>query len=215
MSFRTVISSLIPASFRKKMRTVRAQSQWKASGWPVPAPHAVKMGVLKRYSTSKMTWVETGTWMGDTTSALSAMAFHVHTIEPQLNFVNLANIRFKNVGNVSLHYGTSEQLFGQVLNDLNGEVAFWLDGHFSAGGTFEGDIDTPILSELDAIKENLHRFSNVSVFVDDFRCFDPSNSEFSDYPERKVLVDWATANGFLWTVEHDIFVATRSVNLDS
>ena len=209
MSFRAIISSLIPVSIRKKIRTIRALSEWKSLGWSVPAPHAVKIDVLKRYSNSKMTWVETGTWMGDTTSALSAMAFHVHTIEPQLDFVNLAKIRFKNVGNVSLHYGSSEQLFGQILNDLNGEVAFWLDGHFSAGATFEGDIDTPILGELSAIKENLHRFSQVSIFVDDFRCFDPSNSEFSDYPERKVLVDWATDSGLSWTVEHDIFVAFR------
>ena len=95
------------------------------------------------------------------------------------------------------------------MNGLNGDVAFWLDGHFSAGATFEGDIDTPILGELSAIKENLHRFSQVSIFVDDFRCFDPSNSEFSDYPERKVLVDWATDSGLSWTVEHDIFVAFR------
>ena len=209
MSFRAIISSLIPVSIRKKIRTIRALSEWKSLGWSVPAPHAVKIDVLKRYSNSKMTWVETGTWMGDTTSALSAMAFHVHTIEPQLDFVNLAKIRFKNVENVSLHFGTSEQLFGRILNGLNGDVAFWLDGHFSAGATFEGDIDTPILGELSAIKENLHRFSQVSIFVDDFRCFDPSNSEFSDYPERKVLVDWATDSGLSWTVEHDIFVAFR------
>lgn len=209
MSLRSKTNSLIPATVRRKVNAARAWRRWQAAGCSVPAPHVVKIEVLKRYSKSKMTWVETGTWMGDTTSALSAMARHVHTIEPQLNFVNLAKIRFKNVGNVSLHYGTSEQLFGQILNDLNGEVAFWLDGHFSSGGTFEGDIDTPILSELSAIKANLHRFSDVSVFVDDFRCFDPSNSEFSDYPERKVLVDWAADNGFSWTVEHDIFVAFR------
>ena len=118
MSFRAIISSLIPVSIRKKIRTIRALSEWKSLGWSVPAPHAVKIDVLKRYSNSKMTWVETGTWMGDTTSALSAMAFHVHTIEPQLDFVNLAKIRFKNVGNVSLHFGTSEQLFGRILKVL-------------------------------------------------------------------------------------------------
>ena len=72
----------------------------------------MKIEVLKRYSIPNMTWVETGTWMGDTTSALSAMAFHVHTIEPQLDFMNLATIRFENVGTVSLHVGTSELFFG-------------------------------------------------------------------------------------------------------
>ena len=170
------------------------------------------MNVLRRYSLTGMTWIETGTWMGDTTKELAGIASHVHSIEPQLEFVNSARERFRNSNNVSLHHGTSEQLFSEVLNSCSGDVAFWLDGHFSAGATFEGEVDTPILSELQAIKENLHRLNKVSIFIDDFRCFDPINPEFSDYPEKKVLVDWATGNGLNWTVEHDIFVATRGSN---
>ena len=112
MILRSNISSLIPATVRHKVNQVRVLRRWQAAGWPVPAPHVVKIEVLKGYSKIRMTRVETGTWMGDTTSALSAMAFHVHTIEPQLNLVNLVKIRFKDVGNVSVHYGTSEQLLG-------------------------------------------------------------------------------------------------------
>lgn len=211
MSCRTKISSLIPAAIRKKTRMILALSQWKSLEWSVPAPQAVKIAVLRRYSISKMTWVETGTWMGDTTDELAGMAYHVHSIEPQLQFVNLARRRFIGRENISVHHGTSEELFGQILNDLSGDVAFWLDGHYSAGGTFKGEVDTPIMSELQVIKENLSRLGQVSIFVDDFRCFDPSNFEFSDYPERKVLVDWAVENGFNWTVEHDIFVAFQTI----
>ena len=208
-----IIKSLIPATVRRKVNKARLLRRWQEAGWSVPAPQNVKMNVLRRYSRTGMTWIETGTWMGDTTDELAGMALHVHSIEPQLEFVNSARERFRNSNNVSLHHGTSEQLFNEVLSSCSGDVAFWLDGHFSAGATYEGEVDTPILSELRAIKENLHRFSNVSVFVDDFRCFDPSNSEFSDYPEKKVLVDWAEENGLIWTVEHDIFVATRGLNL--
>jgi len=210
MSFRSKINSLIPATVRRKVNEERVLRRWQAAGWSVPAPQKVKMKVLRRYSLTGMIWIETGTWMGDTTKELAGMALHVHSIEPQLEFVNSARERFRKSNNVSLHHGTSEQLFSEVLNSCGGDVAFWLDGHFSAGATYEGEVDTPILSELRAIKESLHRLNKVSIFIDDFRCFDPSNAEFSDYPEKKVLVEWAAENGLVWTVEHDIFVATRT-----
>ena len=207
MSFRSKINSLIPSTIRRIVHDARVLRRWQTAGWTVPAPQKVKMDVLRRYSLPGMLWVETGTWMGDTTHVLAGMASHVHSIEPQLEFVNAARERFRNSNNVSIHHGTSEELFGEVLSICSGDMAFWLDGHFSSGGTFKGEIDTPILSELRVIKENLFRFNSVSIFVDDFRCFDSRNAEFSDYPEKKVLVDWATDNGLSWTVEHDIFVA--------
>jgi hypothetical protein len=212
MCFVSSISSLIPSNIRRLLQEARALHRWQKAGWPAPVPQKVKMDVLKRYSIPGMTWVETGTWMGDTTKALSGSARHVHSIEPQLDFVVAARERFRNLINVSLHHGTSEELFEEVVGSCSGDLAFWLDGHFSFGGTYEGEIDTPILSELQVVAENLSRFNSVSVFVDDFRCFDPSNAEFSDYPEKKVLVDWATENRLSWTVEHDIFVAFRVGN---
>ena len=212
MVFRSSINSLIPATARRKVREARVLRSWQLGGWSVPAPQKVKMNVLRRFSFTGMTWIETGTWIGDTTKELAGMASHVHSIEPQLEYVNSAKKRFRNLNNVSLHHGTSEQLFDEVLKNCIGDVAFWLDGHFSAGGTYAGEVHTPILSELRAIKENLDRLNKVSIFIDDFRCFDPSKTEFSDYPERKVLVDWAVENGLVWTVEHDIFVATKGAN---
>lgn len=209
MSFVSSISPLIPSTIRRSLQEARSIHRWQKAGCPVPAPQKVKMDVLKRYSFQGMTWVETGTWMGDTTKELSGIASHVHSIEPQLDFVVAARERFRNLVNVSFHHGTSEQLFEEVVGSCSGDMAFWLDGHFSSGGTYEGEIDTPILSELQVVAESLSRFNSVSVFVDDFRCFDPSNAEFSDYPEKKVLVDWANENGLSWTVEHDIFVAFR------
>ena len=44
--------------------------------------------------------------------------------------------------------GTSEVQLPKILDRLDGAVSFWLDGHFSAGVTFQGDQDTPIREEL-------------------------------------------------------------------
>jgi len=51
------------------------------------------------------------------------------------------------------------------------------------------------------------KFNEVLVLIDDVRCFDPSISEYSDYPSVDFLVDWARRNSLEWHIEHDIFVA--------
>jgi hypothetical protein len=94
-----------------------------------------------------------------------------------------------------------------LLPSLSGNINFWLDGHYSAGITYRGPQDTPILDELAHISNNLHRFEKVCVMVDDIRSFDSEIDEYSSYPSLNILVDWANQNGLGWHIEHDIFVA--------
>lgn len=89
------------------------------------------------------------------------------------------------------------------------DISFWLDGHFSGENTFQGPSDTPIRQELTTIGEHLSDFSRVSVLIDDVRCFNPSVSEYSNYPDISFLVDWAKSHKLFWTIEHDIFIATN------
>lgn len=53
------------------------------SGFAAPAPNLAKRTVLGRNALSDATWVETGTYYGDTTEFLSGIARLVHSIEPQ------------------------------------------------------------------------------------------------------------------------------------
>jgi hypothetical protein len=94
-----------------------------------------------------------------------------------------------------------------LLAAINGDVNFWLDGHYSAGPTFKGRSDTPIIEELSCISANLGRLGRACVLIDDLRCFDPTLLEFSSYPSIDYLVNWARENNLKWHVEHDIFVA--------
>jgi hypothetical protein len=50
-------------------------------------------------------------------------------------------------------------------------------------------------------------WDQVAVLVDDVRCFEPTDPDFKDYPERNFLVRWAESHGLVWMIEHDIFVA--------
>jgi hypothetical protein len=192
--------------FRGRLRQRRELFRWAAQGCPAPSPPFVKRSVLQRNGIAGATWIETGTFMGETTEYLSKIASKVISIEPEPNLYRSAVEKFRGQANVELHNGLSEDLFKKILPGLSGDVCFWLDGHFSSGVTYQGPKDTPILDELSHIQFNLKRLAKVVVLVDDMRCFDPSVINYKDYPGRSVLVDWARTMGMFWHIEHDIFI---------
>jgi hypothetical protein len=82
-----------------------------------------------------------------------------------------------------------------------------LDGHYSAGETFKGPNDTPLREELISIRNNIDRFDNISVLIDDIRfCGKPHS--YGSYPSLSELVAFADCLGLHWYIEHDIFIAT-------
>lgn len=180
---------------------------WADREFAAPSPHFVKQAVLLRNGLRDATWVETGTFMGDTTSVLSRVAKMVYSIEPEPTLFSKAEQRFSNTSNVKIINGLSEDVFPKLLPTISGNICFWLDGHYSAGITFKGPKDTPILDELAAIGQNMEQMSKIVVMVDDVRCFDPRNPEFSAYPPVDFLVDWARKYTLIWHIEHDIFIA--------
>ena len=133
----------------------------------------------------------------------------MYSIEPMPELAQAAVERFHDQANVTILQGLSEDCLPELLASVQGPVSFWLDGHFSAGNTFQGPSDTPIRAELAAIEPNLSRWETVTVLVDDVRCFDPSNPHFADDPTRGWLVDWADRHGLKWIFEHDIFIARK------
>ncbi|MDD2857597.1 MAG: hypothetical protein PHU75_02885 [Candidatus Nanopelagicales bacterium] len=187
----------------------RTLARWPLRGYSVPAPQHVKLGVLRRYGHAGGTWVETGTYLGDTTAVLARTALRVHTIEPSADLAQRARQRFVDHPNVTIHEGLSEDLLPGILDTIDGTLSLWLDGHASGGITHTGPVVTPIREELAAIEQRLDRWDSVTVLVDDFRGFGALAGEEGAYPSRSSLVQWADRCGFGWTVEHDIFVAFR------
>jgi hypothetical protein len=182
-------------------------SEWKSRRYAAPSPVRVKREVLMRNSTPQATWVETGTYLGETTKYLAPSAKQVFSLEPEPALFRRAQQRFANTANVTIINAASEVSFPTLLPTLSGAVNFWLDGHYSAGITFRGNKDTPIIEELAQIEANLQHMGPVSVMIDDIRCFDPTQEENAGYPAIDFLVDWARRNRFKWHIEHDIFVA--------
>lgn len=197
---------------RDYFRTTKSLLAWYQSRYLPPSPLFVKRQVLWRNAIANATYVETGTYLGDTTNFLSKRFPQVISIEPETTLFKRAEKRFSDKQNVRILHGCSEDIFPTLLTELDGDVNFWLDGHYSGHNvwkTYKGKVDTPITSELSFIKENLNRLNQVAILIDDIRCFEEDN-RLPDYPTLDYLVDWAREVGLSWHIEHDIFIAKRT-----
>ena len=181
---------------------------WRAKQYAAPSPHFVKQAVLLRNAFQNATWIETGTYLGQTTEVLSKHGAFVYSIEPEPTLYANALTRFESAQNVKIINGISEEVFPVLLPKLSGKINFFLDGHYSGGETFAGPNDCPLLDELNFISQNLHRFQAVSILIDDIRLCGKRHS-YGLYPSLDNLVDFARVNNLDWHIEHDIFVANK------
>jgi len=170
-----------------------------------PAPWVVKRAVIRRNALHGGTFVETGTYMGDTAAYAARFSSRVITLEPFKKLYDEAIVRFQRTPAVELINEASEQAFPALLRTLSGDVTFWLDAHYSGEGTFIGQHVSPIEIELDSILPHLHRLARCVIMVDDLRGFGLSPG----YPDPEVLVQWAVTNGLKWHIEHDIMVIAK------
>jgi hypothetical protein len=202
------LKARIRNSFPNRVRMlIQEYVQWSKRRFSAPSPHFIKQACLARNGVPGASWVETGTYLGQTTQVLSTLAPHVYSIEPESTLFANASKYFSDTPNVEILLGTSEDILPALLPKLNGDINFWLDGHYSAGPTFKGSQDTPILNELQCIEDNLDHFGKICVLIDDIRLFALPDRNYSGYPSIDVLVDWSTKLHLDWHIEHDIFVA--------
>lgn len=192
------------------LKKINGINAWRKRGYASPSPHFIKQLCLIRNSTAKATWVESGTYLAETTIFLARKGNIVHTIEPEPKLYERARKICKKYPNVHIYNDISENVLPVLLPKLNGDINFWLDGHYSKGITFQGPSDTPILSELNCISANIEYFDKISVFIDDVRCFKPALNQYSNYPDTNTLLEWATSNKLNWEIEHDIFIAKNT-----
>ena len=132
--------------------------------------------------------VETGTFYGDMVEAMKADFDRIFSIELNRDLYEKAMLRFEGVDNIELIHGGSGIELQSIMNKINQATLFWLDGHYSAGVTAKGEIDTPIYEELRHILNGPER--RHIIIVDDARCFGtnpayPSIEELSEFIKSK------------------------------
>ena len=70
---------------------------------------------------------------------------------------------------INILRGDSSKVLPIILSKIDKPALFWLDGHYSAGITAKGDLNTPILKELKLILN--HKIKKNIILIDDARCF--------------------------------------------
>lgn len=179
---------------------------WIRNGFIGGRPKAIKNKVLARYGQVDGTWIETGTYKGETTRFLAGFGMQVHTLEPESNLYSAAVSSLAHLPNVKVHFGTSEELLPNILAQVSTNCNFWLDGHYSGGKTFKGTVDFPLLEELSSIAKECMDGRSLTVFVDDVCCLSPIYEETFKVNLLDYLVDWARQHKLVWTIENDIFI---------
>ncbi|MEZ6051187.1 MAG: hypothetical protein R3B91_06250 [Planctomycetaceae bacterium] len=155
----------------KKQRQIREVHQWEANGRPAPPPHIVKQRAIRehahRYGTTIL--VETGTYRGDMVEAMKHDFDRIYSIELSEQLHEECCERFARTPHVTLLQGDSGRVLGELMPSIDQPTLFWLDGHYSAGVTAQGEKDTPIWEELG------HIFAAPDLghvlLIDDARCF--------------------------------------------
>jgi hypothetical protein len=143
-------------------------------------------------------FVETGTFLGETTLAMSGIFERCWTVEIDRSLYEQALRRFERKNITALH-GDSETLIVDILSDIDAPAIFWLDGHYSRANTGRGAIDTPIVNELTRIFE--HPIKEHVILIDDARQF----LGVSGYPTIKALHRFVRAHSpYRMRVSNDI-----------
>jgi hypothetical protein len=133
-------------------------------------------------------FVETGTFMGDTTAAVADLFERCFTIELSNELHHRASERLSQFGNVRCLQGDSGRMVSDLIrNHLPGPALFWLDAHASGGVTTHAGYD-PIFAELEAILADQetghviliddargHQIDTIRQMVTPSRCFTVKN----------------------------------------
>ena len=173
----TPIGNLARAHRIRQLR--RKFIKWEKAGANGAMPNYGKQQLvidyIRRFSPS--TFVETGTYKGKMVYAVMPYINKIYSIELNETHYQNACKRFTGYHNIHIIPGQSGEVLPGLLNNIENGCVFWLDAHYSKGSTAKGELETPIMQELECILN--HRKANEHVIlIDDAACFTGEN----DYP---------------------------------
>ncbi len=143
------------------------------------------------------TFIETGTYLGDTTHNAATIFEHVHTIELGDDLYHAAHERFKDNSNVFVYHGDSVTVLQKIIPTTKGKLLFWLDAHHSGGITAGADRD-PLFDEIKSIETS--GITNAIILVDDIRGWGPHVHKIHDAILK-------INNNYTFTIFGDIAIA--------
>ena len=137
------------------------------------------LALLRDNYTKYKSFIETGTYLGDTTFSVEPLFNIIYTIEVKENLYN--DVKAKYNGNkINFLLGDSSTVFESLLPTIKEKSIFFLDGHWSAGITGKGVKDCPLIEEITHIN-NLYKHEGILI-IDDCRLFGkgPNNKNYDE-----------------------------------
>jgi len=170
-------------SFWREYREIRDYWRWLKNGMPVPPPHGIKQGVVKKYARTYncRLFFETGTYLGDMIQVVKDDFKHIYSVELSEQLYRQAQLRFKKDHHITLLQGDSGKVIQESLKQIQEPCLFWLDAHYSGGITAKGDKLSPVMEEVILILT--HLVKNHVILIDDAREFTGRDG----YPELSEL----------------------------
>lgn len=180
----------------------RQLNKWHAEGQPVPPPHLVKQQIIANYQKTYdyKIFIETGTYRGDMIHAQSNNFKKLFSIELGKDLFEKARNRFRNFDHIHIVHGDSGKMLPTLMEQINEPAIFWLDGHYSAGVTAQGEKDCPIFEELEAIFTK--DMDQHLLLIDDARCF-VGEGDYPTIDELTIFIHQKNPK-YKVKVEHDI-----------
>ncbi len=169
---------------RRSRRFEKKYDDWVKEGAILPMPHYGKQMVIKEYAErfAPEIFVETGTYTGHMVYGMLDQFEKIYSIEFDPVLCQEAKNKFSCYQHVHILHGQSGALLPEILKEITQSCLFWLDAHWSGGATAKGDLETPIVQELESILNHPNAVNHI-LLIDDARCFTGEN----DYPELEKL----------------------------
>jgi hypothetical protein len=177
----------------------------------IPSYHE-KRAIIEGYQRqfNPDTFVETGTFLGDTVEYFKTKFGNVVSIELSKELAEKAAKRFQNDSNVRIIEGDSGIVLADLVKNLHAPALFWLDGHYSSEffvqdeyvRTARSDKDTPIMKELNILLNDSRQHI---IMIDDARLFNGQG----DYPTLNTIRDNVGRSKFAF----DVFVNRDIINI--
>jgi len=132
-------------------------------------------------------FVETGTYLGDTILGFIDEFKKLYTIELSLNLFNEFNLKNYDKEKLVSFLGDSGVVIKDVINLIDGNTIFFLDGHYSSCNTARGKKDVPLQNELKNINDYFKY--DALIIIDDLRLFGTNITEDWSYINKENLLD--------------------------
>ncbi|MFA7272963.1 MAG: hypothetical protein WC044_03795 [Crocinitomicaceae bacterium] len=131
-------------------------------------------------STKTNTFIETGTFKGQTTKLSSQFFKNVMTVEINPENYALSKANLNGISNIDMYFGDTNELLADMIQKAEGPITFWLDAH-----PMDPKVDAacPLIEELDIIAQNLGDKEAIILIDDLHRCLMGDG----DYPKLEEL----------------------------